>query len=287
MSGGARLLRARRQPTSCGLQMSAVRGGDEYVLNGSKIWTTLAQWADMIFCLVRTSKEGKPRGRHQLHRLLHEAARHHRPPAAHPRRPRRGKHEISQVFFENVRVPIKDPIGKENEGWTTRNTCSSSSAAMPTPRPAPHAAQDTEGRLRSRRQRAGHPQSGFRPQARLMEMQIGIDMTERRVLGPLAGQNVGGSSMLKCRGSGAAGNELTLEAHALYSQPFVQDTVARRGRANDTRPPPRMRSPPRRATSTTARPRSMRAPTKSSTTFSPSWFSVSDALIHSNPGTPR
>jgi alkylation response protein AidB-like acyl-CoA dehydrogenase len=42
------------------LQMSAVRDGDDYVLNGSKIWTTHAQWADWMFALVRTSSDGKP-----------------------------------------------------------------------------------------------------------------------------------------------------------------------------------------------------------------------------------
>ena len=63
--GGARVIQNRAQVrTWHHCQPAAIRDGDDYVVNGSKIWTTLAQHADWIFCLVRTSTEGKRQGRH-------------------------------------------------------------------------------------------------------------------------------------------------------------------------------------------------------------------------------
>ncbi len=101
------------------LQMSAERDGDDYVLNGSKIWTTHAQWADMIFCLVRTSKEGK----HQegISFIIFPMTLPGIFVSALPTldMPVEGQQEVNQVFFENVRVPVEGSlVGKENEGWT-------------------------------------------------------------------------------------------------------------------------------------------------------------------------
>ncbi|MFN7178797.1 acyl-CoA dehydrogenase family protein [Hyphomonas sp.] len=230
-----------------GLQMSAVRDGDYYVLNGSKIWTTLAQWADMIFCLVRTSKEGKPQEGISFIVFSMKLPGITVRPLPTLDGPAEGQHEINQVFFENVRVPIKDAlIGKENEGWTYAKYLlefERGNAYAP----------GLRHMLRKTRKVASKEIDGNEPVIRnpdfarklaLMEMQIdALDMTERRVLSALsAGQNVGPeSSMLKCRGSEAqqAITELTLEAAGLYSQPFVQDTVALAGAgANDTSPTP-------------------------------------------------
>jgi alkylation response protein AidB-like acyl-CoA dehydrogenase len=100
------------------LQMSAARDGDHYVLNGSKIWTTHAQWADWMFCLVRTSREAKPQN--GISFLLVDM----RTPGISVRPlptldgPIEGEQEINQVFFENVRVPVDNRIGEEGQGWT-------------------------------------------------------------------------------------------------------------------------------------------------------------------------
>jgi alkylation response protein AidB-like acyl-CoA dehydrogenase len=101
------------------LQMSAVRDGDDYVLNGSKIWTTHAQWADMIFCLVRTSKEGKTQ--EGISFIVFPMTLPGITISALPTLdgPLEGQQEINQVFFEDVRVPVADAlVGEENMGWT-------------------------------------------------------------------------------------------------------------------------------------------------------------------------
>ena len=96
------------------LQLAAVREGDDYVLNGSKIWTTHAHWANRMFCLVRTLTEGKPQA--GITFLLLDMAT----PgiSVRPIITLAGDHEVNQVFFDNVRVPVSGRIGEENSGWT-------------------------------------------------------------------------------------------------------------------------------------------------------------------------
>ncbi len=96
------------------LQCNAVRDGDHYVINGTKIWTTHAQWSNKIFCLVRTDNTGK----HQqgITFLLFDIDL----PGIEirPLISISGDHEFNQVFFDNVRVPISGLLGEENDGWT-------------------------------------------------------------------------------------------------------------------------------------------------------------------------
>ena len=96
------------------LQTRAVADGDDYVINGSKIWTTGAHTADKIFCLVRTSTEGKPQ--EGISFLLFDM----KTPGitVKPIVMFSGDHELNQVFFDNVRVPQSCRIGEENQGWT-------------------------------------------------------------------------------------------------------------------------------------------------------------------------
>jgi hypothetical protein len=96
------------------LKTKAVRDGDHYVVNGTKTWTTLAQFADWIFCLVRTSGEGKPQ--EGISFLLTDM----KSPGIEvtPIITIDGSHEVNSVFFTDVRVPAENLIGKENEGWT-------------------------------------------------------------------------------------------------------------------------------------------------------------------------
>ena len=95
------------------LKTKAVRDGDHYVVNGQKTWTTLGQHADWIFCLVRTDPEAKKQRGHLLPRHRHEDAGHHRAPDPSPWR----GHEVNEVFFDDVRVPVENLIGEENKGW--------------------------------------------------------------------------------------------------------------------------------------------------------------------------
>lgn len=96
------------------LRTRAVRDGDHYVVNGSKIWTTHAHHANWIFLLARTSVDCKPQA--GISFLV--------APMASPGitvRPiisMSGEHEVNEVFFDDVRIPVTNLIGQENDGWT-------------------------------------------------------------------------------------------------------------------------------------------------------------------------
>jgi acyl-CoA dehydrogenase len=95
------------------LQCRAVRDGGDYVVSGSKIWTSHAQWSNKIFCLVRTSDEGRPQA--GISFLLFDLGL----PgvSVRPIRSLSGDHEVNAVFFDDVRVPASGLLGQENEGW--------------------------------------------------------------------------------------------------------------------------------------------------------------------------
>lgn len=96
------------------LQTKAVLDGDHYIVNGAKIWTTYAQYADWIFCLVRTGNFDK---RQQgisflLIDMKSEGIQ------VNPIHTIDNNHTLNEVVFENVRVPVENRIGAENQGWT-------------------------------------------------------------------------------------------------------------------------------------------------------------------------
>ncbi|HET6471179.1 MAG TPA: acyl-CoA dehydrogenase family protein [Pseudomonadales bacterium] len=96
------------------LKTRAERDGDDYVVNGTKIWTTHAHFADHIFCLVRTKADGRPQQgiSFLLIRMDMPGIR------VKPIITLAGDHEVNQVFFDDVRVPVANRVGAENEGWT-------------------------------------------------------------------------------------------------------------------------------------------------------------------------
>ena len=96
------------------LKTRAERKGDKYVVNGQKTWTTLAQHADWIFCLVRTASEGRPQ--EGISFLLIDM----KSPGVtvRPIRMLDGENEINEVWLEGVEVPVENRIGEENKGWT-------------------------------------------------------------------------------------------------------------------------------------------------------------------------
>jgi alkylation response protein AidB-like acyl-CoA dehydrogenase len=96
------------------LKTRAVRDGDYYVVNGQKTWNTLGQYADWIFCLVRTDAEAKQQA--GITFLLIDM----KSPGitVRPIVLLDGGHEVNEVWFEDVRVPIENRIGEENRGWT-------------------------------------------------------------------------------------------------------------------------------------------------------------------------
>jgi len=96
------------------LQTRAERRGDRYIVNGQKTWTTLGQYGEWIFCLVRTSNEGKPQT--GISFLLIDM----KSPGitVRPIRLLDGSVEVNEVFFDDVAVPATNLIGEENKGWT-------------------------------------------------------------------------------------------------------------------------------------------------------------------------
>jgi alkylation response protein AidB-like acyl-CoA dehydrogenase len=96
------------------LKTRAFRDGDDYIVNGQKIWTSQAHWSDWIFCLVRTSSEGKKQQGIsfllidmktpgiEVRPIISIALGHH----------------LNEVFFTDVRVPVQNLIGEEGKGWT-------------------------------------------------------------------------------------------------------------------------------------------------------------------------
>ncbi|QQN73403.1 acyl-CoA dehydrogenase family protein [Croceicoccus sp. YJ47] len=95
------------------LSCRAVRDGDDYVISGSKIWTTHAHFANRMFVLVRTDTDGrKQAGISFLLMDLDDPGVQIRPIVTLA-----GDHEVNQVFLENVRVPVANLVGEEGEGW--------------------------------------------------------------------------------------------------------------------------------------------------------------------------
>jgi alkylation response protein AidB-like acyl-CoA dehydrogenase len=96
------------------LKTRAVRQGDHYIVNGQKTWTTLAQYADMIFCLVRTDSSVKPQeGISFLLIDMHSPGVTVRPLYLYDE-----EHEVNEVFFDDVKVPLENLVGNEGKGWT-------------------------------------------------------------------------------------------------------------------------------------------------------------------------
>jgi len=95
------------------LRTSAKRDGDHYVVNGQKTWTTLAQHADWIFCLVRTDPAAKKQ--EGISFLLIDMKS--KGVTVRPIITIDGGHEVNEVFFDDVRVPVENLVGQENKGW--------------------------------------------------------------------------------------------------------------------------------------------------------------------------
>jgi alkylation response protein AidB-like acyl-CoA dehydrogenase len=208
------------------LKTRAVRDGDDYVINGTKIWTTGAHVADHMFCLVRTSTEGKPQD--GISFVLIDSME---TPGltVKPILTLAGDHEVNQVFFDNVRTPIANRIGPENAGWTVAKylleferggdayTPNLYARLEDVRRIAREEAADGSGRLLGER--------GFAERLAEAEMEIqALEMIEMQVLSDLSkGRNPGAvSSAMKIRGSETLQklDHLGVEALAWYAAPF-------------------------------------------------------------------
>jgi alkylation response protein AidB-like acyl-CoA dehydrogenase len=216
------------------LQLRAEADGDapdgHYVLNGSKIWTTHAHFANRMFLLVRTRFDGKPQA--GITFLLLDMAT----PGltVKPIVTLAGEHEVNQVFFDNVRAPMSGRLGEENAGWTVAKYLlefergGGSAAGL----------QVSLKRLRAMAQAepsdAGAPlldDPAFRARLAAEEIAVtAIEMTEHRVMSALAaGHNPGpASSMLKTQGTEAMQriDELAIEVAGHYAAVYQPEARA-------------------------------------------------------------
>src|SRR5437667_172879 len=95
------------------LKTKAERKGDKYVINGQKTWTTLAQYADMIFCLCRTD----PAAKKQTGISFILVDMKSKGITVRPIQTIDGGYEVNEVFLDDVEVPLENLVGEENKGW--------------------------------------------------------------------------------------------------------------------------------------------------------------------------
>ena len=208
------------------LRTGATRDGDHYVVNGTKTWTTMGQWADWIFCLVRTGgPELKPQA--GISFLLIDM----KTPGitVSPIYLLDGTPEVNEVHFDNVRVPLENLVGEENKGWTYAKYLLTHERTG--------IAQVAKSRVRllkleeiARATRQGGAALIDDPlfARRLAEIEIdllALEYTELRALASVSTGKAPGpeSSILKIKGTEIAQaiDELHVETAGYYALPFV------------------------------------------------------------------
>jgi alkylation response protein AidB-like acyl-CoA dehydrogenase len=185
------------------LKTRAELDGDHYVVNGAKIWTTYAQHADWIFCLVRTSTEGKKQ--HGISFLLIDM--HSEGIKVNPIESIDNHHSLNEVEFNNVRVPVENLIGEQDKGWTYAK------ALLAHERTGIAGVADSKRALGEVRRLAEREVNGGRRliddplfQKRLSDVEIelmALEFTDLRVLSQVAAGGAPGaeSSLLKIKGT--------------------------------------------------------------------------------------
>ena len=208
------------------LRTTAVRDGDDYIVNGQKTWTTMAQHADWGFFLVRTDKDAKQQ--EGISFLLIDM----KSPGitVRPIITLGGEHEVNEVWLEDVRVPVEQRVYEENKGWT----CAKFLLA--------HERTGIAGVAASKRgvervkEIARTELDGDKPlfsnpffKRKLAELEVDLTALEFTELRGLAGPNAGKgpgpeSSLLKIKGSEIQQRltELTLEAVGHYGAPYFR-----------------------------------------------------------------
>ena len=211
------------------VKTTAVRDGAHYVVNGQKTWTTLGQHANMIFCLVRTRPDGKRQaGISFLLIDMNSPGVEVRPIITLD-----GEHEVNEVFFSDVHVPVENLVGEENDGWScakyllTYERTNIAGVGQST------AALARLKAVASRQRKNGQPLSldpAFA--ARMARVEIELDnmrTTNLRVIAAVAGGGAPGaeSSMLKIRGTQIRQEISSLARRAMgpYARPFVPESL--------------------------------------------------------------
>jgi acyl-CoA dehydrogenase len=182
------------------LSTRAVRDGDHYVVDGTKIWTTHAHHANRMFALVRTGAESARRQDGISFLLIDMAS-----PGitVRPIRSASGDHEVNQVFFDGVRVPVTDRVGDEGQGWTVAKYLLEFERGGAIAAARLRAALERMVALAEQRGLLDDPDLALAISAVEVDVDA-LEATELRVMATMqVGQNPGGlvSSMLKLRWS--------------------------------------------------------------------------------------
>ena len=210
------------------LKTRADRDGNEYIVNGTKTWTTLGQMADWIFCLVRTSSD-VARKQEGISFILVDM----KTPGVtvRPIITIEGDHEVNEVHFEDVRVPLNNLIGEEGKGWTYGKVL------LQHERTSIAGVARSEyrlNRLKDKIRNADNAQpslqgdNSFLRKIAALEIELkALDYTALRTLAAVSIGNAPGpeSSLLKIRGTEIQQrlDELFMEAAGYFSLPYVPD----------------------------------------------------------------
>jgi len=210
------------------LKMKADLDGDHYVVNGTKTWTTLGQYADWIFCLVRTTSDVARRQEGISFMLIDMSA-----PGVTitPIITIEGDHEVNEVHFDNVKVPVENLVGEEGKGWTYGKVL------LQHERTGTAGVARTHYRLQRLREQASRSVRGavpltedrnFMRKLAAVEVELkALEFTELRTLAAVASGKAPGpeSSILKFKGTELqqATDSLYVEAAGYYSLPYVPD----------------------------------------------------------------
>ncbi|NBJ09590.1 pimeloyl-CoA dehydrogenase large subunit [Microvirga arsenatis] len=215
------------------LKTTARRDGDHYIVNGQKTWTTLAQHADWIFCLVRTDSSVKKQ--EGISFLLVDM----KTPGVtvRPIQTIDGDHEVNEVFFDDVRVPAENLVGQENKGWDYAKFLLSNE------RVGIARIGISKARLRRVRELASLERVGdvplieiprFREKLAAVEVELkALEMTQLRVVAGESRREKGkpdpASSILKIKGSEIqqATTELLMEVVGPFALPYHPEEEGR------------------------------------------------------------
>jgi alkylation response protein AidB-like acyl-CoA dehydrogenase len=202
--------------------------GANYIVNGQKTWTTMGQFGEWIFCLVRTSTEGKPQT--GISFLLIDM----KSPGitVRPIITLDGEHEVNEVFFDNVVVPAENLIGEENKGWTYAKHLLSHERTNIAD--VNRAKRELERVKRIARQEGVLDEPRFRDQVAQLEVEIvALEMLVLRVLSAEKGgkNSLDIAGLLKIRGSEIQQrfSELMMLAAGPFALPFEHEALAAAG----------------------------------------------------------
>jgi alkylation response protein AidB-like acyl-CoA dehydrogenase len=206
------------------IKTRAERVGGHYVVNGQKTWTTYGQYGDWIFCLVRTSSEGKPQN--GISFVLIDM----KSPGitVRPIKLLDGECEVNEVFFDQVEVPVENLIGEENKGWTyAKHLLSHERTSIAN---VARAKRDLERLKRIAKEEGVLDDAGFRREVAKVEIDVvALEMLVLRVLSAEKSgrQSLDIAGLLKVRGSELQQRltELTMLAAGPYSLPFIEEAM--------------------------------------------------------------